>query len=81
MTLLTLYASADCKESMVTVPVMVVPYDRVFVFESFRAAFRERRRLYAGRILRSGNSRRPQSSFDTCRSRFRRTAAPGTTSW
>jgi tetratricopeptide (TPR) repeat protein len=37
-----------CKESMVTAPVMVVLYDRVFMFESFRAAFRARRGLYGG---------------------------------
>ena len=41
-------AGMACKESMVTAPVMVVLYDRVFMFESFRAAFRARRGLYAG---------------------------------
>lgn len=39
------------KESMVTVPFAVVLYDRVFVYESWNAAFRERRRLYAGLAL------------------------------
>lgn len=37
-----------CKESMVTAPVMVVLYDRIFVFDSFRTAFRVRRGLYGG---------------------------------
>ena len=37
-----------CKESMVTAPVMVVLYDRVFMFDSVRDAFRARRGLYAG---------------------------------
>ena len=41
-------AGMACKESMVTAPVAVVLYDRVFVFSSFREAFRARRRLYAG---------------------------------
>lgn len=36
------------KESMVTAPLAVVLFDRVFVFESFRSAFRERGALYAG---------------------------------
>lgn len=37
-----------CKESMVTAPVAVVLYDRVFRFESLAAAWRNRARLYAG---------------------------------
>jgi tetratricopeptide (TPR) repeat protein len=37
-----------CKESMVTAPVMVLLYDRVFLFDSFKTAFRARRGLYAG---------------------------------
>jgi tetratricopeptide (TPR) repeat protein len=41
-------AGMACKESMVTAPVMVLLYDRVFVFDSVRDAFRARRRLYAG---------------------------------
>lgn len=36
------------KESMVTAPLMVMLYDRVFLFDSFAGAWRERRRLYAG---------------------------------
>ena len=36
------------KESMVTAPVMVVLYDRVFVFRSIAQAVRSRARLYAG---------------------------------
>lgn len=35
-----------CKESMVTAPLMVMLYDWAFVFDSWRAAFRARRRLY-----------------------------------
>jgi tetratricopeptide (TPR) repeat protein len=61
--LLTLYASARgrhalavvacalgmaCKETMVTAPVMVVLYDRVFAYPSLRDAFRARWRLYVG---------------------------------
>ncbi|HEY6362897.1 MAG TPA: tetratricopeptide repeat protein [Vicinamibacterales bacterium] len=41
-------AGMACKESMVTAPVMVVMYDRVFLFDGFRAAFRARRGFYAG---------------------------------
>jgi tetratricopeptide (TPR) repeat protein len=37
-----------CKESMVTAPVMVILYDRVFVFDSFKKALRARGPLYAG---------------------------------
>ena len=36
------------KESMVTAPLAVVLYDRVFLFDSLRAAFRGRARLYLG---------------------------------
>jgi hypothetical protein len=36
------------KESMVTAPVAVVLYDRIFRFESLREAFHARRTLYAG---------------------------------
>ncbi len=36
-----------CKESMVTAPVLVVLYDVVFVFESFKRALSERWRFYA----------------------------------
>jgi len=39
-----------CKESMVTAPVMLVLYERIFVFGSFREAFRARWRLYAGLV-------------------------------
>jgi tetratricopeptide (TPR) repeat protein len=35
------------KEAMVTAPVAVVLFDRAFLFDSFRAAFRNRWRLYA----------------------------------
>lgn len=37
-----------CKESMATAPVMVVLFDRIFVYESFKEAFQARRRLYGG---------------------------------
>ena len=37
-----------CKESMVTAPVMVMLYDRAFVFDSIKKALRERWPLYAG---------------------------------
>ena len=37
-----------CKESMVTAPVMVALFDRVFLSDSFRDAWRDRRRLYIG---------------------------------
>jgi hypothetical protein len=36
-----------CKESMVTAPLMVLLYDRVFVFDSLKRAFQDRWRLYA----------------------------------
>jgi protein O-mannosyl-transferase len=36
-----------CKESMVVAPVLVVLYDRTFLFNSFRDAFSARARLYA----------------------------------
>jgi hypothetical protein len=35
-----------CKESMVTAPVMVMLYDHVFAFDSWRAVWRRRARLY-----------------------------------
>jgi hypothetical protein len=37
-----------CKETMAIAPVLVALYDRVFIFESWKDAFRVRRRLYAG---------------------------------
>jgi tetratricopeptide (TPR) repeat protein len=36
-----------CKESMVTAPLMVALYDRIFVFDSMSKAWRNRWRLYA----------------------------------
>jgi hypothetical protein len=39
------------KESMVTAPVVVALFDRVFLFDSFRAAIAVRWRLYAGLAL------------------------------
>lgn len=41
-------AGVLCKEVMVTAPFMVVVYDRVFLFDSVRAALRARWRFYAG---------------------------------
>jgi Flp pilus assembly protein TadD len=35
-----------CKESMVTAPVMIAIFDRIFVFDSFGEAFRKRKWLY-----------------------------------
>jgi tetratricopeptide (TPR) repeat protein len=37
-----------CKESMVTAPVMVLLYDRAFLFDGFKNAVKVRWRLYAG---------------------------------
>ena len=37
-----------CKESMVTAPLIVAVYDRVYVFDSVKQAFRARKRLYLG---------------------------------
>lgn len=37
-----------CKESMATAPLVVVLYDRIFLFGSLREALRSRWRLYAG---------------------------------
>jgi Flp pilus assembly protein TadD len=41
-------AGMASKESMVTAPLMVLVYDRVFLYPSLAAAFRERRPLYIG---------------------------------
>jgi protein O-mannosyl-transferase len=41
-------AGMACKESMVTAPIVLVLYDRIFLFGSFRDALRARWRLYAG---------------------------------
>jgi hypothetical protein len=40
-----------CKESMVTAPVMVVLYERMFRFASFKDAFRQHGRFYTGLAL------------------------------
>ena len=37
-----------CKESMATAPLMIVLFDRVFVFDSLKTAVRSRGRFYAG---------------------------------
>jgi tetratricopeptide (TPR) repeat protein len=37
-----------CKESMVTAPLIIAVYDRVYLFDSLKQAFRMRRRLYLG---------------------------------
>jgi protein O-mannosyl-transferase len=41
-------AGMACKETMVTAPLLVVLYDRVFLFDSVMAAVRQRWRLYTG---------------------------------
>ena len=41
-------AGMACKESMVTAPIVVALYDRVFLFDSFAEAIRKRRPLYIG---------------------------------
>jgi Flp pilus assembly protein TadD len=41
-------AGMASKESMVTAPLMVLVYDRIFLYPSVRDALRERRALYAG---------------------------------
>ena len=41
-------AGMASKESMVTAPLMVLVYDRVFLYPTLAAAFRERRSLYIG---------------------------------
>ena len=41
-------AGLACKESMVTAPVAVALYDRVFLFDSWNEALRRRRGLYVG---------------------------------
>ena len=42
---------AGCKESIVTAPVIVVLYDRIFVFDSMKDALRTRKTLYLGLAL------------------------------
>ncbi len=42
---------AGCKESIVTVPLLVVLYDRIFVFDSMKEALRARKTLYLGLAL------------------------------
>jgi protein O-mannosyl-transferase len=41
-------AGVFCKESIATAPVMVALFDRVFLFDSWREQWGERRRLYIG---------------------------------
>src|SRR5262245_19409690 len=48
MSVLASAAGMACKESMVTIPVTVALYDRVFLFDSWREAARRRWPLYAG---------------------------------
>ena len=42
MSVLSCAAGMACKESMATAPLMIVLYDRVFLFDSLRQALRER---------------------------------------
>jgi Flp pilus assembly protein TadD len=51
LAVLSCAAGMACKESMVTAPVILVLYDRVFLFDSFRDALRSRWRLYVGLAL------------------------------
>ena len=44
-------AGMASKESMVTVPVVVMLFDRIFLYGSWREAWSERKRLYAGLVL------------------------------
>jgi tetratricopeptide (TPR) repeat protein len=44
-------AGMACKESMATAPLMVIVYDRIFLFGSFKDAVRSRWRLYVGLAL------------------------------
>jgi tetratricopeptide (TPR) repeat protein len=44
--ILSCLAGMGCKESMATAPVIVLLYDRAFVFDTWAAAFRARRWLY-----------------------------------
>jgi len=41
-------AGLACKESMATAPLIVALYDRIFLFDSWKAAVRGRRHLYVG---------------------------------
>jgi len=41
-------AGMACKESMATAPLLIVMFDRVFLYPSLREAFERRRTLYAG---------------------------------
>jgi protein O-mannosyl-transferase len=66
-------AGMACKESMVTLPVTVALYDRVFLFQSWRDAFRRRWPFYAGlaatwivlAVLLAGRPRTWSSGFAT----------------
>ena len=48
LSVLSCAAGMACKESMATAPVMILLYDRVFVFDSLRQALQRRWRLYVG---------------------------------
>ena len=41
-------AGMACKESMITAPIVIALYDRLFLFDSFRDAIQKRRPLYIG---------------------------------
>lgn len=49
--ILSCLLGTGCKESMATAPVIVALYDRVFLFDSMRDAWRARKGLYAGLAL------------------------------
>jgi hypothetical protein len=48
LAVLACLAGTVCKETIAVVPLLVVLHDRVFVFESWRGAVRNRGRLYLG---------------------------------
>ena len=51
---LSCLAGMACKETMATVPVMVVLYDRIFLFDSLEQTFRSRWRFYVALVLTLG---------------------------
>jgi hypothetical protein len=67
-------AGMASKESMVTAPLMVLVYDRVFLYPSLGAAIRERRALYIGlaatwAVLAALMLGQPRTSGGVCRRR------------
>jgi tetratricopeptide (TPR) repeat protein len=52
--LLSCLCGMGCKQVMITAPVVVLLYDRVFLGGSFRHALRQRWKLYAGMVAMAG---------------------------